>query len=285
MLLAFLALLHAPARPAAGIPTGTGEQTVTVRDTVITVFTYKPEKYAAGPLVLVFHGTNRNASEYRDWAKVIADRTGGVVAAPLFDSKRFPQSSYQMGGMMKNNKPLPQDDWTWSMVPKIADQLREKEGRKDMPYYLIGHSAGGQFLDRLAGFVVTDAKRIVAANPGSLLWPGEDMPFPYGFGELPKDLGGDAGLKRYLAQPLTLYLGTGDVVQDENFPKSPLAMKQGDSRYARGKAAFSAGEKLAREKGWTFNWKKVEAPGVGHNSEKMFQLDRCLEALGWEVKK
>jgi len=285
MLLAYLALAFAPALPPAGIPTGSGEQTVKVRDKEITVFTYKHEAYKDGPLVLIFHGTLRNAAEYRDWAKVIADRTGGVVAAPLFDEKRFPQSAYQMGGMMRDKTPLPKDDWTWSMVPTLADALREKENRKDMPYYLVGHSAGGQFLDRLAGFVTTDAKRIVAANPGSLLWPGEDMPFPYGFGDLPKDLGGETGLKRYLAQPLTLYLGTGDVVQDENFPKSPLAMKQGDSRYARGKAAFAAGEKLAKDKGWTFNWKKVEAPYVTHSSEDMFNNDRCLDALGWVGKK
>lgn len=281
MLLTFLALAFTP----ADLPAGTGEEKVTLRGKEITVYTYKPETYKDGPLVLVFHGTNRNASEYRDWAKVIGDRTGGIVAAPLFDSKRFPQSAYQMGGMIRAKEPLPKEDWTWSLVPKLADALREKAGRPFMPYYLIGHSAGGQFLDRLAGFVQTEAVRIVASNPGSLLWPGEDMPFPYGFGELPQDLGGDTGLKRYLAQPLTLYLGTGDVIQDANFPKGKFPNLQGDSRYARGKAAFAKAEKLAKDKGWPFNWKKVEAPDVGHNSEKMFQHDRCLEALGWESKK
>jgi hypothetical protein len=281
----FSALFLACAFVPAKLPSGSGEVNVTIRDKEITVFTYKPDTYKDGPLVLVFHGTLRNAAEYRDWAKVIADRTGGIVAAPLFDEKRFPQSAYQMGGMMKGKEPLPKDDWTWSMVPKLADKLREKENRKDMPYYLVGHSAGGQFLDRLAGFVVTDAKRIVAANPGSLLWPGEDMPFPYGFGELPKDLGGETGLKRYLAQPLTLYLGTGDVVQDKYFPKGKFPDLQGDSRFARGTATFKKAEALAKEKGWAFNWKKVEAPTVPHSSEEMFKNDRCLDALGWVGKK
>jgi poly(3-hydroxybutyrate) depolymerase len=285
MLLTFLALFGTPALPPAGIPSGSAEQSVKVRDSELTVFTYKTEKYRDGPLVLVFHGTLRNAAEYRDWSKVIADRTGGIVAAPLFDEKRFPTSGYQMGGMMKDKTARPKDDWTWSIVPKLADALREKEGRKEMPYYLIGHSAGGQFLDRLAGFVVTDAKRVVAANPGSLLWPGEDMPFPYGFGELPKELGGDDGLKRYLAQPLTLYLGTGDTVQDKNFPKGKFPDLQGDSRFARGSATFNKAEALAKDKGWAFNWKKVEAPNVPHSSEEMFKHDRCLDALGWEAKK
>ena len=37
-------------------------------------------------------------------------------------------------------------------------------------------------------------------------------------------------------------------------------MKQGDSRYERGKNCFKLAEKLAKDKGWTFGWQLVEAP-------------------------
>jgi poly(3-hydroxybutyrate) depolymerase len=269
----------------AGLPGGSDRLTVSVAGRELTVFTYKAEGGKDGPLVLVFHGTNRNAEEYRDWAKCIADRTKGIVATPLFDKDAFPIDAYQMGGLMKKGKALPEADWTWSLVPKIADELRKREGRPDMPYYLIGHSAGGQFLVRMAGFVKTDATRIVAANPGSLLFATEEMPFPYGFGELPKELGGEAGLKRFLAQPLTLYLGTGDTIQDKNFPKGPLASKQGDSRYERGKNAFKTAQKLAKDKNWDFKWKVFEADGVGHVAAEMFKNDKCLEALGCQEKR
>ena len=263
-----------------GLPDGADKVTVKAGGRELTVFTYKPAAYKDGPLVLVFHGTNRNAEEYRDWAKVIADRTGGIVATPLFGRDEFPVDAYQMGGLTKAGKVQPKDDWTWSLVPKIADELRKRENRPDMPYYLIGHSAGGQFLIRLAGFVQTDAVRIVPANPGTLLFPTAEAPFPYGFGELPKELTGDDSLKRFLAQPITLYLGTADTVQDKNFPKGPLAAKQGDSRYERGQNAFKAAEKLAKAKGWEFKWKVIEAEGVGHVAADMFKNDRCLEALG-----
>jgi hypothetical protein len=189
-----------------------------------------------------------------------------------------------MGGLMKDGKPRPEAEWTWSLVPKVADELRKREGRPDMPYHLIGHSAGGQFLIRLAGFVKTDAVRIVAANPGSLLFATEEMPFPYGFGELPETLGGEAALKRFLAQPLTLYLGTGDTIQDKNFPKGRFPDKQGASRYERGQNAFKTAERLAKEKDWTFNWKVVEAQKVGHNAEEMFKSASCLDALGVRPK-
>jgi poly(3-hydroxybutyrate) depolymerase len=265
------------------VPDGSDKLTVRLGDRSLPVFTYKPAG-CKGPLVLVFHGTNRNAEEYRDWAKVIADRTGALVAAPLFDKGDFPVDAYQMGGLKRKGAVQPQANWTWSLIPKLADELRKREGRPDMPYYLIGHSAGGQFLIRLAGFVKTDATRIVVSNPGTLLFPTEAEPFPYGFGELPKELGGEAALKRYLAQPITLYLGTADTVQDKNFPKGPLAAKQGDSRYERGKNAFKAAEKLAKDKNWPLNWKVVEADGVGHVAAEMFKNDRCLEALGLKEK-
>jgi pimeloyl-ACP methyl ester carboxylesterase len=268
----------------APIPNGSDKITVKAGNHDLTVFTYKPESYRDGPLVLVFHGTNRNADEYRDWAKVIGDQLGAVIAAPHFDAKTFPSSLYQMGGLMQAGKPRPRDEWTWSLVPKIADELRKREGRPDMPYHLIGHSAGGQFLIRLAGFVKTDAARIVVSNPGSLLFATTEMPFPYGYGQLPEELNGDAALQLFLAQPLTLYLGTGDTIQDKYFPKGPLAARQGDSRYERGKNAFKTAEALAKEKNWTFNWKVVEAEGVGHNAAEMFRNAKCPDALGLVVR-
>ena len=40
---------------------------------VVTLHTYKPANYAGGPLLIVFHGAARNASEYRDFAVPLAD--------------------------------------------------------------------------------------------------------------------------------------------------------------------------------------------------------------------
>lgn len=269
----FLALAVTVAPDA--IPAGKGERTVKLGDRSLTVFTYRPKGTTDGPLLFVFHGTDRNASEYRDRAVKLADKLGATVAAPLFSKAEFPSDRYQLGGLMANGKPRPRDQWTWTLIPKLAESLR----RPGQPYSLIGHSAGGQFLCRLAGFVDTDAVRLVAANPGTLLFPSTEFPFPYGFGGLPTEYGGDAALKRYLSQPLTLYLGTGDIVQDEHFPKGRWPDKQGDSRYSRGTAAFAAGKKLADDKGWPFHWRKVQAPKIGHSSAAMFDHPNCLAAL------
>jgi pimeloyl-ACP methyl ester carboxylesterase len=244
--------------------------TLDVAGKPIDVYTYKPQGYRGDRFLMVFHGVLRNADEYRDHAKSLGDRFRALVAAPKFDAERFPQSRYQEGGILQDGSPQPPDAWTFSLIPQIASLIRKIESKPHMPYYLIGHSAGGQFVQRMAGFVNTGAERLVTSNPGSDLFPTRDLPYPYGFGGLPESLSGDDSIRQYLAQPLVFFLGTGDLIQDENFPKNPNAMKQGDSRLARGRACYQMGKSLADKNGWPFGWRLVEAIAIDHDHEKMF---------------
>src|SRR5205814_8902416 len=121
---------------------------------------------------------------------------------------------------------VPRDEWTFSLIPDIAASIQQVEGRPGAPCFLLGHSGGGQFLERLAGFVDTGAVRMIAANPGTHLWPTRDRPYPYGFGGLPPEFSDDRALRRYLAQPLTIYLGTPDVEIDQYLDQSERAREQ-----------------------------------------------------------
>src|SRR5947208_10988772 len=127
-----LLLLSQPAQQ--GIPAGEGQIQVEVGKVTFDVFTYKPANYKDGPLIVVFHGVLRNADTYRDNTKKLADRHGALVVAPRFDEKQFPSAKYQQGGLLKNGKPAPEDEWTWSVVPKLVDAVRKRAGRADMPY-------------------------------------------------------------------------------------------------------------------------------------------------------
>jgi pimeloyl-ACP methyl ester carboxylesterase len=277
--LSTLTVLSALVVGQAAIPAGSGQVEVEVGGTTLDLFTYKPAAYRDGPLIMVFHGVLRNADEYRDHAAKMGDRTKALVVAPRFDEKRFPTAKYQQGGLLVEGQAAPRDEWTWSRIPEIAAAMRRLEQRDDMPYYLIGHSGGGQFLVRLAGFVDSGAVRIVAANPGTHLFPSRDHDYPYGFGGLPDALNGDEMLKRYLARPLTIYLGSNDTERDEHFDVRPPAERQGKTRYERGRNAFRHGQELARQRGWEFNWRLVEAEGVGHDHEGMFNHAQCDVAL------
>jgi poly(3-hydroxybutyrate) depolymerase len=270
---------------AAPIPVGAGQQVVAANGQDITVHTYRPANVTPKALILVFHGTNRNASEYRDWGKPLAEQMSAVVAAPEFDSKRFTNADYHRGGLLdRTGRVRPKNDWTWQRVPEIAKSLKADLHQPDLPVYLIGHSAGGQFLHRLAAFTDPGAKAIIAANAGTLLFPTHDAKYSLGFGGLPDELAGDAQMKHYLAAPLVLYQGTADtattIEQDKHLDVSPEAKKQGACRYERGHNLFKAGEKLAKEKGWKFNWRIVDAPGVGHSAEEMFKHPNCRQAFG-----
>ncbi|MBI3861903.1 MAG: hypothetical protein HY290_08395 [Planctomycetia bacterium] len=277
----YLFVLCLAASEQTAISAGSDKIDLTVgpAKTAVEVFTYKPAAYRDGPLILVFHGVLRNADQYRDHARELGDRLGALIAAPRFDLERFPIESYQRGGVVKQGQPAPREEWTISLVPGIAAEILKREGRSGAPYYLLGHSGGGQFLARLAGFVDSGAVRIVAANPGTHLLPTRDKPYPFGFGGLPAELSDDAALRRYLAQPLTIYLGTRDIEVDQHLDKSADALAQGAVRLERGRNTFAFAEKLAHDRGWPFHWRLVEAPGIKHDHSTMFNHERCALAL------
>jgi len=266
---------HARDQP---MPVGKSRFEVTLRDKSLNVFTYRPSDYTDGPLLVILHGMNRNADAYRDNAITLGDRFKALVIAPEFTLAQFPIEAYQRGGITRDGKVQPKEDWTFQYLADVVKTVQAGEGRADLPYYLIGHSAGGQILNRLAAFLPGDAKRIVAANPGTLIFPTRDAPFQFGFGNLPDELSDDAWLKNYLAAPLTLYLGTADTGK-ENLDVSAQAMKQGATRIERGRACFIRGKALAEERGWPFGWRLVEAEGIGHSSANIFAHPHAEDAL------
>ena len=273
-------------QPAAvgDVPVGKAELQVRTgpaeRPVELQVFTYRPATWSGQRLLFVMHGVLRNADEYRDHAIGMADRFDALVVAPKFDNERFPSRAYQRGGLLREDGSLaPKEEWTYARIPELAAAIRTRTGKPDAQLYVIGHSAGGQFVVRMSAFQDTGAVRLVAANPGSVLLPTTAVEFGYGFGGLPAELANDERLRAYLAAPLTLYLGTGDDHDDEWFDKSPAAMAQGSGRHQRGLALFWTAKTLAAAKGWTFGWRLVEAVGVEHDHEKMFENAMCEVAL------
>ncbi len=171
-----LALLSTfPLPTAAGT---SGQETAALGDTDLDVFTYRPSGCTPAGLLLVLHGLDRNAATYRDDAIPLADRFCLLVAAPLFDRERFPIWRYQRGGIEHDGTVRDSALWTGWYVVKLADWLRRQEARPDMPYWVIGHSAGAQFLSRFAAFIPNQARRIVIANPSTWVCQASQTPRP-----------------------------------------------------------------------------------------------------------
>ncbi len=274
----FLMLFAFFSVPTFGKPLdqGDGKYTVPLRGLNLEVFTYKPNCASKG-ILFVFHGNARNAESYRNATRGLANRLCLIVVAPLFDAKRFPGWRYQRGGIMYHQTLQKPNDWTAQWVLDLVAWVRQKEGRA-LPYSLIGHSAGSQFLSRLAAFTPTNATRIVIANPSTYVFASLKTKAPYGFGGVyPADMA-EAQLKRYLATPITIFLGQADVT-NKAINNSAAALLQGNKRYDRGLNAYHTAEALAKSHGWSFNWRLVVVPGVGHSAIKMFASPEAIKAL------
>lgn len=285
-LIGIASILALPAQ-SAPLPAGPSIQEITVEGTPLTVHAYKPARWKEGPLLISFHGLGRHMDAYMAAAQPLAEKHGLLLLMPLFDRERFPYWRYQALGISRVSRNVsegpipvePEAQWTGTLVLGLIDHVRRNENSPASPYYLLGHSAGGQIANRMAAFARQDARRIVVTNPSSWVMPVTTARFPYGFGDLPAAMQSEAQLKRYLATPLTVFLGTADLL-DKDLDLRPPAMRQGRTRYERGRNAFHAAERIAREHGWPFGWTLVEVEGIGHNAAGMYGSPQAALALG-----
>lgn len=278
-----LQLVEAASATSTGAaPEGSGEITVGEGERAIQVFTYKPKGFFNGPIFFVFHGAKRNAQEYRDWSIALAEKHHAMVAAPYFDQDRFLAHLYSWGGILtKDGKLRDRDKWSFPLATEMIQTILKQEGNPRRDHYLIGHSGGGQFLARYVAMERVDAKRVVAANSGTYAFPRLDWEWGYGFGKLPGELRSEGRFRKMLEAPMTIYLGTADTLTEgENFDASDEANRQGKVRLERGRNFFEYGQKLAKAKGWKFNWTKVEVPNAGHDANLMINDFRMERALG-----
>jgi pimeloyl-ACP methyl ester carboxylesterase len=251
------------------IAQGHDRQTADLGGVQVEVQTYKPSSWSGDGVLLHFHGLGSHPADELGCLTDLAERSGHMLVAPYFDRDRFPFWRYQAVGIAQQGSPRPRETWTGNLVVELLRQLEALEGPR-MAVRLIGHSAGGQFVDRFAGFHAVPAARLIAANPASVLMPSRDYAYPYGFGRLPDSIAGDDTIAAYLRQPLVLYVGELDDQSQGTPDTNPEAMRQGETRPQRARLAFETGQALAQARGWVFNWRFVSRPGVGHNLLRMF---------------
>ena len=276
-----LSILPAVAANPGLIPEGKGEVSVGEGERAIRVYTYKPKGFSNGPIFFVFHGAKRNAEDYRNWTISLAEKHHAMVAAPFFDQERFLAHLYSWGGILTKDGTLRnRKQWSFPIATEVIQDILKCEGDPKRDHYLIGHSGGGQFLTRYAAMEPVTAKRVVAANAGTYAFPRLDWDWGYGFGKLPKDFQKEDRFKKMVETPMTIYLGLADTIPSgDNFDASSEANRQGKARLERGRSFFEYCQKLAKEKGWKFNWIKVEVPNVGHDAELMINDLRMEKAL------
>ncbi|MDP3320939.1 MAG: hypothetical protein Q8S58_17580, partial [Bosea sp. (in: a-proteobacteria)] len=137
----------------------------------INVETYVPAACTAKPcpLLIAIHGLERNAENARDnWVEA-AERHGLLIAAPHFDRERFPTRLFQQGGVRDETDPA---RWLYASVERFFDRALASGRVAGSSYVLFGHSAGAQFVHRMA-LLMPAARYLTAisANAGYYTLP------------------------------------------------------------------------------------------------------------------
>lgn len=240
-------------------------------DRPMRVYTYRPRGCDTRcPIVFVMHGVKRDASAYRDHWELMADNYNVLVVAPEFATRYWPKATaYDLGGVAGQPD---REKWAYSAIEHLFDEVRDGQNG----YAIFGHSAGGQFVQRMALFRPDNrASVMVAANPGWYAMPEwrkekASHPYPYSLVESPV---GEAELKRALQRRFVLMLGEKDSDPDhENLNQSEGAKGQGASRVDRGEAFFKAATAAAGELGVKFAWELNEVPDTAHDGAAMSRI-------------
>lgn len=241
------------------------------------VFTYTPPADLNG-ILMVFHGNGRDAEGYCASAIDLAEERGLQVVAPLFDEDRFPSARYHRGGLEYGSDP---SGWTVGAAAELARVFAERLDRTHIPIWMFGHSAGGQFLSRVAAFAPDlTVERYIIANPSTYVIADDREDMPYGF-----EVRGEGGteerdrIRQYLRMPITIYLGTDDI-GSKDLAMSSAAQRQGDNRLDRAVRTYEAARQFARQYGCEFAWRLVFARDVGHTGGGMLRAPEATMALG-----
>ncbi len=239
------------------------------------VWTYRPASFTAdSPVVFVMHGVKRNADVYRNNWIALADFHGFLIVAPEFSRDDFPGSwHYNLGNVLyraDSNGTLAANArryWSFPIIDRVFDQVRDLTGTNRTSFSLFGHSAGGQFVHRYMTF--TGGPRVdlaIAANPGWYTMTTRTETFPYGLGGANVT---DDDLRKLYASPLVVLLGEEDTRRGIYLRTTPEADRQGANRLERGKTYFAEAKRNARAAGMPFEWKLRTVPGVGHKNAGM----------------
>ena len=218
------------------------------------------------PILIGFHGAERNAANYRnDWVNIAQDK-GCMVFFPEFTEEAYPGSAfYQQGNIQSFGTMNPEVEWSISTIAPLFEDILEKTAGKQFQFDVWGHSAGAQFLNRLVLFGGDlKIRTAIASNAGWYTVPYMSQSFPYGLGNSSLTM---EQLDVPFSYDFRIHLGT----EDTEFSNTGWsgAFEQGDSRYNRGLFFFNQSSISAQNQSINFNWTQVDATGIGHNSIDM----------------
>ena len=229
----------------------------------------------------IHHGLSRNGDDYCDYWREWAEANNTLAFAPTFDAEDWPgSSSYNLGNVLSGSTRRAEALWTFTIVEQIITHVLANFGLACRVADVWGHSAGGQFVHRMALFRPQAPVRFwMAANPGYWTLADAGVAWPHGtahgaFGFTAEDL------LRWSRQRMVVFRGTSDAHRDASLDTSAESDLQGPFRYVRAGTALAR----VREVNPAAHWRLIEAPFVGHSGEVMARhAQEFLAAHPWSA--
>jgi len=256
-------------------------QLAEVQDLFGTFYAYVPTSAPEKPEILVVvHGTppedtsaEADAEYYATSWIDFAEQQGYILIAPAFNQEDF---SSRLGDHALSGyrglfgREIGADEW----VLRLVRAHQAAYGSPDEPFYLYGHSAGGQFTGR---FLVThpqSVKQAVITAAATYPQPNTEITWPFGMGELHADIAWDSDTTKrvdivpdkdqWLAAtqvPLTVIVGLNDT---QELPASLIPGQKGHNRYIIARNWIQDMAAFAEANGLESRFKLEIIPGQGH---------------------
>jgi hypothetical protein len=219
-------------------------------------------------IVFILHGDSRTGRLARDIGAAYATGQRLVVVAPEFREEQYPGDTYDLGGMVDGGVLQPREAWALPLIEHLFDHLCERWSLSVRSYDILGHSAGGQFVQRLVLFVPEARfRRAVASGPGTVAIPDVRVSTPYGLGGVAMDAG---DLQRSLTRDFVLIVGDRDIAEG---PRPEAVLAQGKNRVSRAFRLFAAAHEAAAERGVPLAWRLRIVPGLDHSPLETLAID------------
>jgi pimeloyl-ACP methyl ester carboxylesterase len=301
LLVALLTALYPGTAQAAALGSTVSSRTTTFNGDELTYYgnaSLATSNTSVKTLLVVVHGNSRNADDYARYAIEAAQKQGTLgstlVVAPWFKTESETTSSTRLhwgsDGWKSGDKSYSNSDLSsFDVTDKLLAQATKAKFPNLTRIAVIGHSAGGQFVNRYAAgsrATLPVPVRYIGANPSSYMYwtpqrNGRDLTsseksscsgwndYKYGLdarNSWMNAVTADALKARYKAADYVYLLGTADTdPNDADLDASCEGKWQGAHRFERGQRYFThVTQVLAPAK-----HRLVEVPNVAHSGRSM----------------
>lgn len=239
---------------------------------------FHPVKQPAENLLIVIHGTFRDAESTKNAFIPFADKTNSVVLAPLFPTGIVDSEDIHNYKFIKFHD-IRFDEIVLDMVSEITEAFHLRPKRT----MLYGFSGGGQFAHRFLYLHPELLHSVVIGSPGRVTYLDPEEGWYAGIGDFEEQFGKPLDLEGLKKPKILLFVGGNDTESidmsgDES--GSAAADKFGSNRLERLEALYG------NYKDYGMDVRFEIVPGVAHEEEKVTAVaaDFFEQAISEEEK-